>query len=92
MHCTYTEFAQTGECVFISDVMFFSLQMENKGSVKLEYSWQVLMETYGKTAYFEHGGKPSAFKCICIVICVPQIYVFAFALDANNSKKKTVLM
>lgn len=61
---------------------FFSLQMENKGSVKLEYSWQVLMETYGKTACFEHGGKPSALKCLWSD--VPQKYIFTFSLDASN--------
>lgn len=44
---------------FISDVMLVRLQMENKGSVKLEYSWQVLMETYGKMTSFENRGKPS---------------------------------
>ncbi|XP_067276661.1 hydrocephalus-inducing protein homolog isoform X2 [Pseudorasbora parva] len=38
----------------------FKLQMENKGSVKLEYSWQVLIETFGKTVTcFENRGKTS---------------------------------
>jgi len=43
--------------VFISVVMFVRLQMENKGSVKMEYSWQVLMDAYGKTKCFENRGK-----------------------------------
>lgn len=31
--------------------------MANKGTVELEYSWQVMMETFGKTVSFNHGGK-----------------------------------
>lgn len=51
------------------NVMFDSsrLQMENKGSVQLEYSWQVLMETNGKIACFEQGGKPSASQLIILL-------------------------
>lgn len=56
----------TDECVFISDVMLVRLQMENKGSIKLEYSWQVLMETYGKTTCFENRGKTSALKMFAL--------------------------
>lgn len=51
---------------FISGVMLVRLQMENKGSVKLEYSWQVLMETYGKTTSFENRGKPSVLKIFAL--------------------------
>lgn len=36
--------------------MVCRLQMVNNGSVKLEYSWQVLMDRYGKGVNFDHGG------------------------------------
>ncbi|KTG35348.1 hypothetical protein cypCar_00023228 [Cyprinus carpio] len=58
--CDYAKYqCDTGPIRFKDTMLYqtrvFHLQMENKGSVKLEYSWQVLMETYGKTACFEHG-------------------------------------
>ncbi|XP_073706753.1 hydrocephalus-inducing protein homolog [Garra rufa] len=62
--CDYAKYqCDTGPIRFKDTMLYqtrvFHLQMENKGSVKMEYSWQVLMETYGKTASFEHGGRAS---------------------------------
>lgn len=77
--------------VFISDVMFVRLQMENKGSVKMEYSWQVLMETYGKTSCFENRGKPSALKMFD-AFCYMLLNFMFLHIQLMQVKKKTVLM
>ncbi|XP_056622256.1 hydrocephalus-inducing protein homolog isoform X2 [Triplophysa dalaica] len=62
--CDYIKYQCDTAPIRFKDTMLYQtrvykLQMENKGSVHLEYSWQVLMETYGKTACFEQGGRTS---------------------------------
>ncbi|XP_051727085.1 hydrocephalus-inducing protein homolog [Ctenopharyngodon idella] len=62
--CDYVKYqCDTGPIRFKDTMLYqtrvFQLQMENKGSIKLEYSWQVLMETYGKTTCFENRGRTS---------------------------------
>ncbi|XP_073785286.1 hydrocephalus-inducing protein homolog isoform X1 [Danio rerio] len=62
--CDYVQFQCDNRPIHFKDTMLyqtrvFQLQMENKGTVKLEYSWQILMETYGKITSFEHGGRTS---------------------------------
>ncbi|CAM4581517.1 unnamed protein product [Leuciscus chuanchicus] len=62
--CDYVKYqCDTGPIRFKDTMLYqtrvFQLQMENKGSVKMEYSWQVLMETYGKTSCFENRGRSS---------------------------------
>nr|XP_055030475.1 hydrocephalus-inducing protein homolog [Misgurnus anguillicaudatus] len=62
--CDYVQYqCDTGPIRFKDTMLYqtrvFKLQMENNGSVNLEYSWKVLMETYGRTTCFEHGGRTS---------------------------------
>lgn len=81
--------------VFISDVMFVRLQMQNKGSVKMEYCWQVLMETYGKTTCFENRGKPSAlnmFEFWSDASCYMFLNFMFLHIQLMQVKNKTVLM
>ncbi|XP_066540500.1 hydrocephalus-inducing protein homolog isoform X2 [Hoplias malabaricus] len=58
--CDYAKFECHAEPIHFKDTMLyqtrvFQMQMANKGSVKLEYSWQVMMEIAGKTMCFNHG-------------------------------------
>eukprot|EP00063_Salmo_salar_P029727 XP_014004562.1 PREDICTED: hydrocephalus-inducing protein homolog isoform X1 [Salmo salar] len=58
--CDYAKFTCNAETIRFKDTLLyqtrmFQLQMVNKGSVKLEYSWQVLMDRYGKGVNFDHG-------------------------------------
>ncbi|XP_072551301.1 hydrocephalus-inducing protein homolog [Salminus brasiliensis] len=58
--CDYAKFECRAEPIQFKDTMLyqtrvFQMQMANKGTVKLEYSWQVILETFGKTQCFNHG-------------------------------------
>ncbi|XP_053479109.1 hydrocephalus-inducing protein homolog [Ictalurus furcatus] len=58
--CDYAKFECDAEPIHFKDTMLFQtrifqMQMDNKGTVELEYSWQVMMETFGKTLCFNHG-------------------------------------
>ncbi|KAF5907639.1 hydrocephalus-inducing protein, partial [Clarias magur] len=60
--CDYAKFECVAEPINFKDTMLFQtrifqLQMDNKGTVKLEYSWQVMMETFKKTLCFTHGDR-----------------------------------
>ncbi|TRY66381.1 hypothetical protein DNTS_003349 [Danionella cerebrum] len=60
--CDYVQYHCDTRPILFKDTMLyqtrvFQLQMENKGSVKLEYSWQVLMDTRGKKTFFDNGGR-----------------------------------
>ncbi|XP_051512768.1 hydrocephalus-inducing protein homolog [Myxocyprinus asiaticus] len=62
--CDFVQYqCDTGPICFKDTMLYqtrvYQLHMENKGSVKLEYSWQVLMDKLGKTTCFEHGGRTS---------------------------------
>ncbi|MCJ8733357.1 hypothetical protein PDJAM_G00222410, partial [Pangasius djambal] len=57
--CDYAQFECDAEPIHFKDTMLFQtrvfqMQMENKGTVELEYSWQVMMETFGKTLCYNH--------------------------------------
>ncbi|KAL6479129.1 hypothetical protein MHYP_G00125620 [Metynnis hypsauchen] len=58
--CDYTTFECDAESIHFNDTMLyqtrvFQIQMANKGTVELEFSWQVMMETSGKTMSLNHG-------------------------------------
>ncbi|KAI4885088.1 hypothetical protein NFI96_023140 [Prochilodus magdalenae] len=58
--CDYAQFECHAEPIHFKDTMLyqsrvFPMQMANKGTVELEYSWQVMMENFGKTMFFNHG-------------------------------------
>ncbi|XP_053355859.1 hydrocephalus-inducing protein-like [Clarias gariepinus] len=60
--CDYAKFECVAEPINFKDTMLFQtrvfqLQVDNKGTVKLEYSWQVMMETFKKTLCFTHGDR-----------------------------------
>ncbi|XP_047008963.2 hydrocephalus-inducing protein homolog isoform X3 [Ictalurus punctatus] len=66
--CDYAKFECDAEPIHFKDTMLFQtrvfqMQMDNTGTVELEYSWQVIMETFGKTFCFNHGDMtPSSAK------------------------------
>ncbi|KAG7333195.1 hypothetical protein KOW79_003330 [Hemibagrus wyckioides] len=58
--CDYAKFECDAEPIHFKDTMLFQtrvvkMQMANKGTVELEYSWQVMMETSVKTQSFNPG-------------------------------------
>ncbi|KAK2848119.1 hypothetical protein Q7C36_009801 [Tachysurus vachellii] len=58
--CDYAKFECDAEPILFKDTMLFQtrvfqMQMANKGTVELEYSWQVMMDTSEKTQGFVHG-------------------------------------
>ncbi|GAA6080556.1 hydrocephalus-inducing protein-like isoform X5, partial [Tachysurus ichikawai] len=58
--CDYAKFECDAEPILFKDTMLFQtrvfqIQMANKGTVELEYSWQVMMDTSEKTQGFVHG-------------------------------------
>ncbi|XP_060779913.1 hydrocephalus-inducing protein homolog [Neoarius graeffei] len=58
--CDYATFDCDSGPIHFKDTMLFQtrvfqIRMENKGTVELEYSWQVMMETFGKTLCFNNG-------------------------------------
>ncbi|XP_047678536.1 hydrocephalus-inducing protein-like isoform X5 [Tachysurus fulvidraco] len=58
--CDYARFECDAEPILFKDTMLFQtrvfqMQMANKSTVELEYSWQVMMNTSEKTQGFVHG-------------------------------------
>ncbi|XP_049339422.1 hydrocephalus-inducing protein homolog isoform X2 [Astyanax mexicanus] len=58
--CDYAQFECQAEPIHFKDTTLyqtrvFQMQLANKGTVKLEYVWQVMLETSGKTMSFNHG-------------------------------------
>ncbi|XP_062860193.1 hydrocephalus-inducing protein homolog [Trichomycterus rosablanca] len=58
--CDYAKFEYGTESIHFKDTTLyqtrvFQMEMSNTGTVGLEYSWQVIMETSGKTLHSSHG-------------------------------------
>ncbi|XP_029378255.1 hydrocephalus-inducing protein homolog [Echeneis naucrates] len=65
--CDYVKFSCNSETIHFKDTMLFQtrlhqLQIENQGNVKLEFTWDVLMDPDSKTANSDQGDETSVSR------------------------------